>query len=453
MTDRSFPPAVPDRVKNIAPFLPLGFLLKPCALGPLMAAAFAIAEPPAAPLAESTSNEVHVHLRLGEHDLLVRSGPLVVVSVADKSYGWGFYQFPQLARLSDGRLGIKWAMHPDSILSYGKADHGAAVSEEGRRWQSVTELPDEFETVAVHDGSRIKSHTPEAVSIDPAKMPAPVAEMFDKARKLQRLYYRHSELPERFQGVFLLRQPPGNAEWHEERAELVDPNAVRYSRGGLMPVVWWGDIRSEPDGALMAGVYPGYSIDERDRVETKSGVFFYRSHDAGRSWAIVSRIPYRPDQEYDAIASDRLGFTEPAFYILSDGTYLCIMRTSDVVGVGPMYQSISQDHGATWSPPQVMARTGVLPKLLQLENGIIVLSAGRPGVQLRFSLPENIGTWSEALEMLPYAGDRDSVSCGYTDLLATGPDRFLLVYSDFRYPAGDATRKAILVREFVVSRK
>lgn len=69
MTDRPFPPAVPDRVKNTAPFLPVGFLLKPCALGPLIAATFAIAEAPAAPLAESTSNEAQMHLRLGEHDL------------------------------------------------------------------------------------------------------------------------------------------------------------------------------------------------------------------------------------------------------------------------------------------------------------------------------------------------------------------------------------------------
>jgi hypothetical protein len=434
-------------------FLPADSLLKSFVLGPLIAAASVISEVPAGQLAGPLSGEAQVHLDLGTHDLLVRLGQPVAVSVADKPQGWGFHQFPQLAHLDDGRFGIKWSMHPDSIMSYGKGEYGVAVSDDGLRWQSVSALPEEFEAVAVNDGSRIRIHTPEAVSIEALDMPSPVAEEFDKTRKLRRLYYRHSELPERFQGIYLLRQPPGNSDWHEEKAQLADPAAVRYSRGGLMPVVWWGDVRHETHGALMAGVYPGYSIDERGNVETKSGVFFYRSHDGGRSWAIISRIPYRPDHEYDPIASERLGFTEPAFYILSDDTYLCILRTSDVVGVGPMYQSISQDRGATWSQPRVIARTGVLPKLIQLENGVVVLSSGRPGVQLRFSQPENMGTWSDAMEMLPYSGDRDSVSCGYTDLLATGPDRFLIVYSDFRYPAGDATRKAILVREVVVSRR
>lgn len=394
-----------------------------------------------------------MHLRLGTYDLSVCLGQPAVVSVADKPLGWGYHQFPKIARLDDGHIGIKWSMHADSILSYGKAAYGVAVSEDGHQWQPVAELPGEFGAVAVQDGSRIKIHTPEAVSISAEKMPVPVAENFDKTRKLKRLYYRHSELPERFQGIYLLRQPPGNIDWYEERATLADAAALRYSRGGLMPVVWWGDIRQEADGALMAGIYPGYSVDERGKVEIKSGVFFYRSYDAGHSWNIVSRIPYRPDHGSDPVASDRVGFTEPAFHILSDDTYLCILRTSDVVGLGPMYQSISRDRGATWSLPQIMARTGVLPKLLQLENGVVVLSSGRPGVQLRFLLPENMDTWSDAVEMLPYDGDRDSVSCGYTDLLATGPDRFLLVYSDFRYPVGDATRKAILVREVVVSRR
>ena len=44
-----------------------------------------------------------------------------------------------------------------------------------------------------------------------------------------------------------------------------------------------------------------------------------------------------------------------------------------------------------------------------------------------------------------------SVSCGYTSLLATGPDRFLIIYSDFKYKnAAGEIRKAIKVREVIV---
>jgi hypothetical protein len=54
--------------------------------------------------------------------------------------------------------------------------------------------------------------------------------------------------------------------------------------------------------------------------------------------------------------------------------------------------------------------------------------------------------------MLPYENDKEPVTCGYTELLVTGKDRFLVIYSDFKYQnqAGE-TRKAIKVREVKVS--
>jgi sarcosine oxidase gamma subunit len=99
-----------------------------------------------------------------------------------------------------------------------------------------------------------------------------------------------------------------------------------------------------------------------------------------------------------------------------------------------------------------MARSGVLPRLLRLANGVVVLSSGRPGVQLCFCA-DGMGTaWSEPLELLPYANEKEQVSCGYTSLLAIGPDRFLIIYSDFKYPTPTGElRKAIKVREVVVT--
>jgi hypothetical protein len=117
-----------------------------------------------------------------------------------------------------------------------------------------------------------------------------------------------------------------------------------------------------------------------------------------------------------------------------------------------MYASRSQDMGCTWSRPEVIARSGVLPRLLRLANGVVVLSSGRPGVQLRFCADARGATWSEPLELLPYAHEKEQVSCGYTSLLATGPDRFLIIYSDFKYPTPTGEiRKAIKVREVIVT--
>ena len=89
----------------------------------------------------------------------------------------------------------------------------------------------------------------------------------------------------------------------------------------------------------------------------------------------------------------------------------------------------------------------------KLDNGITVLSSGRPGVQLRFS--DNGKVWTNPFEMLPFDEyeNKTQISCGYTELLATGPDRFLIIYSDFKYPneAGEI-RKAIKVREVIVTK-
>jgi hypothetical protein len=54
--------------------------------------------------------------------------------------------------------------------------------------------------------------------------------------------------------------------------------------------------------------------------------------------------------------------------------------------------------------------------------------------------------------MLPLGHGTDQISCGYTSLLATGADTFLVIYSDFNYrtPAGQI-RKAIKTREVRVT--
>jgi len=117
-----------------------------------------------------------------------------------------------------------------------------------------------------------------------------------------------------------------------------------------------------------------------------------------------------------------------------------------------------------------VAPFGVFPRLLHLDNGVLVLASGRPCVQIRFSFDGKGEKWTDPFEMLPFDDDefmdtysersvllsnkklRDS--CGYTGLLATGPDSFLVIYSDFNYlNENNEVRKAIKVREIKVSKK
>jgi len=255
--------------------------------------------------------------------------------------------------------------------------------------------------------------------------------------------------------VYLNRLTKGSASWTMEHEVLNDSLAVRESDWGMFPVTWWGDMRISADGSIIAGIYPGYILGEDGTVDL-SGISFYRSTDKGHTWDYQGRISIPALQsETNGNTLPVVCFYEPGFEILSDGSFLCVMRTGDV---SPMYFSRSTDQGRTWSKPEAFTRNGVLPRLLQMDNGVIVLASGRPGVQLRFCTDGKGEKWTDPFEMLPFEYKKKelyyeySATCGYTGLLSVGPDSFLLIYSDFKYQTQTGQiRKAIKVRHVVVT--
>ena len=378
----------------------------------------------------------------------------IVVSSASKPEKWGFFQFPNIARKPDGTLSIRWNLNADAMEAYGEHKFGGAKSNDGGKTWSLTQ---EFESdgiLQLKNGDRISIHTPKPIKVQELKLPSPIGSGMDTYSRSSSNFYKLHDMPASRQGVFINRLARGESEWKVEQAALFDPEAARYDLRGQVPIVWWGDMFQLNDGSVIAGVYPGFYIDKNGLVDPRSGVFFYKSVDNGHSWKIQGRIPYVPDFTIDSAANKRMGFTEPTFEILSDGTFICVIRTTDGVGNGPMYISRSTDQGVTWTTPEFLAVSGVLPRLLQLKNGVTVLSSGRPGVQLRFSMDGKGNTWTDPVEMLPFINYKDQVSCGYTGLLATGSDRFLIVYSDFNFlNEAKEIRKAIKVREVIVTPK
>ena len=388
--------------------------------------------------------------RNGDIILKIKLDEPVIVSIASKPEEWGFFQFPSIYRSQDnGELVAKWNMATDAVESYGKGGHGFAISRDGGKiWTSIGgELP-VGGGLLLPNGEQIQIYTPPALKVEELQLPKPLS---NKGTTL----YKLSEIPEVLQGMYLKRLAKGETSWTTEHELVEDPQAVRYTISGMFPLVWWGDLRIASDSSIIAGIYPGFYLNEKGNVDP-SGVLFYRSTDGGRKWKIRGRIPYEYNLEKDPNGDKRLstGFTEPGFEILLDGTFLCVMRTSDGYGNSPMYITRSVDDGITWLRPKSLTSAGVLPRLLQLENGVIVLASGRPGVQLRFSTDGKGEKWTDSFEMFPFENENETVSCGYTELLATGPDRFLLIYSDFKYRNEVGTiRKAIKVREVIVTPK
>ena len=94
------------------------------------------------------------------------------------------------------------------------------------------------------------------------------------------------------------------------------------------------------------------------------------SSDFVYNWEYKSEIPYEGDNVYDELADKRYGFTEPNITAMPDGSIFCLLRTTDGLGVGPMYWSKSTDNMITWSKPKYFDKLGVKPELLTLEKNL-----------------------------------------------------------------------------------
>lgn len=364
-----------------------------------------------------------VDVRLGSARL-VAEGPVT-------EHRWGRWQFPTLEAGPAGKFLLFVHVEQDSAAAYGKARKSFVSTNKGRTWREDAGAASGPYGLELPNGEWLRTDTVPATPVAQVQLPAQRAERVSYKTPYQ--LYLLDELPPNLRNIYFQRF---TTQWSAESQPLNDPDALRYATGGLIPQIWWGDMKVLPDKTIVALTYPYY---HRSQPTPFTSTASYRSTDNGRSWRKVGHILYNePDRRRD-------GFTEPALELLSNGDLLAVLRTTDGNGVGPMYQARSTDSGVTWSAPKAFVETGVMPRLLQLKNGVLVLSSGRPGVDLRFSTDRG-QTWSKPTQLIPLPDPAkiQADSCGYTSLLPLGQDRFLVAYSWFTPPSG---RKSIYVRE------
>lgn len=401
----------------------------------------------------ATYGETVVNYRRDGNLLMnVHLGKPTKIYEADQKHGWGFVQFPRIQRTVEGKIAVRWNLTEDKYTA--KPKYGWKYYNESKKiWHFNWGKRPTTAGVEIPNGDKIyiyrkKIQSSEFPEVE--KLPA-LKNTFTGRNKAYNFYSKES-LPKALTGFYLSRLKDGKKEYKTEFSPIEnDPHGVVSLQEGTFNIKGWGDLRVDKDQSIVKMVYGTFQQTKAGKISLSSPSF-YRSTTYGKSWEFIGKVPF---SEQDFMNSNKgqipVGLDEASFEILDNGTYVCVMRSSDGANTTPMYVSFSNDKGETWSNPQPFTNNGVLPQLQQLENNILVLSSGRDGVQLRFNIEGDGLIWSDPFELLRHKGIAGQVSCGYTGILPTGKNRFLIVYSDFKNRNDKGKiRKAIMVREVFV---
>lgn len=363
--------------------------------------------------------------------------PVVVAQAKEETKKWGPWQFPSIEINDDRQLYVSYHINDDSITAYGKPVGHALSRDLGRTWEDTDS---EGFGLLLPGGDRIKAHAEPSVDVREIEGRRPIASFTDYGARLD--YYLPGDLPDGVGDWFIKRKRGGAGRFEVEKIRVDAPDVLMFATGGLLARnFFWGGPKLMPDGSVCALYYGRRMADGAARAYGSAGVIV--SRDGGHVWEYTGDIPYEADDRYDPFAKKRFGFTEPDVTALPDGSALCLMRTTDHCGVGPLYWSKSADHMKTWSRPEFFDSLGVFPQLLTLACGVTLASYGRPGVYMRATADPAGLEWDEPAEIL----SPNAKTCAYTAMAPLDDRSAVLIYTDFNYPneLGQA-RKTILSR-------
>jgi hypothetical protein len=370
------------------------------------------------------------------------------IAIADKEYEWGSFQFPVISQNKEGWIAISWQIGKDAVEAYNKNTGGGVYSSDnGETWDSIppSQILSPFGVVSTYSGEYLRIFTPTSFDVNKYKLKSIGEKRNTYSSEETYKFYKYDSLPNELKGVYFYRIRKGESRGEITRAEIEsNPNMLRYSVGDYFPVVWWGNIINYGN-ELIAATYPYLQVNPKNKKIYPYGIGIYQSKDNGYNWKLKGVISYNLQKKEQ---SDKylFGFSEPFIIQNKYGELVCVMRTTDGSGDKPIYLSISKNSGTSWSIPRAITNSGVFPRLLKLRNGNLILSTGRPGIQVYIS---NDGgyQWDGPIEILP----DQSRTCGYTGLLEAGFDSFFIVYSDFDHINKDGDkRKAIVLKKITV---
>jgi hypothetical protein len=215
---------------------------------------------------------------------------------------------------------------------------------------------------------------------------------------------------------------------------------VRISgfRSGQEPFWHLNRFVRAPDGSLVAVTYAVTEGETQAMLDEKplpapTRIVCLASVNEARAWELrgVVALDATPAAEQ---RPSRIGISEPCVEVLGDGRLLCVYRCD--TGGREMRQSWSSDSGRTWTAPVSARAVGVDPGLLRLDDGLLLCSYGRPGVNLMYSLDGGeswrgqTSVYAGTARARPGSGDGRATawSHAYTSLVALSSRDVLLFF-------------------------
>jgi len=179
------------------------------------------------------------------------------------------------------------------------------------------------------------------------------------------------------------------------------------------------------EGELLMPVYGGRPLNLSNLAgHPRSRLSLFKTSALGSAWTESLVEPQLAEDTW---------LMEPALLALPDGKLIMHVRTADGASpgsAGNLLQTTSSDGGAGWSDYEDLGFVGHAPELLRLDNGVL-LSAFREindaftkeWVSMMYSLDDG-ATWSDRIRVR----DCGASECGYPGLLELDGDALLIVY-------------------------
>lgn len=431
----------------------------------------------------------------------MKLGEPVVVAVGPPEMtgpeSWGFFQFPDLWRGRDGDLYLVVNVGADSRAGRHEPSLFFHSPDGGRRWEKVQfeqvdcspeilDLPDgrqvafgeyrriyAFQAVAQEGGEQ----APRLSAIDLGLKPV-MGPFLSSYKVAYQCHYRYGDVPEDTREFPVWQRPSADAPWERTRGQIeMDGLLLRalvrdgwddeegkfvwkeFAHEFSPPVPNWpNELAVGPDGAIL-WVLAAQSPEVSDRQCWQ--VLCLASEDGGCTWRLRGMIT-----EDLPPATWGYGGGEQSLALMPNGDLLCVMRTkmsNEMEDTHHLAAARSTDGGHSWIALPPISEFSVTPFLVPMAGGAVAVLYGRPGVHVRISTDSGT-SWSDSMPIVgPPEAEltampledwwkvRHEFSCANLDVAVTGPDRFLVAYSDFQHENADGRIcKAIKVREISV---